>query len=182
LAAVCLTLTFASLACQIQVGGPTPAGPPIPVSTEAASDLADAWTGALLASAASGQVTLIVSETQLTSYLALRLAQSENPILDDPQVHLRDGTIQVYGRSVQGPFEANVRISLAPTINAEGELGFAISSADFGPLPVPEALASGTSALLTEAFTGSLGSLATGIRITTLAIADGQLAIVGEVR
>jgi hypothetical protein len=36
--------------------------------------------------------------------------------------------------------------------------------------------------LLTEAFTGTLGSMATGIRITSLAIADGQVAIVGSPR
>jgi len=38
------------------------------------------------------------------------------------------------------------------------------------------------SAILTEAFTGTLGSLATGIRVTSLAVADGQMAIVGELR
>jgi hypothetical protein len=175
-------LILLSLACQIHVGGPQLEGSPIPVSTEAASSLAEAWTGAVLGSASTGQVTLIVNEAQLTSYLALRLSQSENPVLQDPQVRLRDGVIQVYGRSVQGPFEANVLVRIQPTIDSEGDLGFSIASADFGPLPVPEALTEGTSTLLTEAFTGTFGSLATGIRITTLAIADGELAIVGVLR
>jgi hypothetical protein len=36
--------------------------------------------------------------------------------------------------------------------------------------------------LLTETLTTPLGSLATGIRVTVFAIADGQVAITGELR
>jgi hypothetical protein len=38
------------------------------------------------------------------------------------------------------------------------------------------------SELLTEAFTGTLGSMATGIRITSFDIAEGQIVIVGSPR
>jgi hypothetical protein len=123
-----------------------------------------------------------MNESELTSYLASRLAQSENPILREPQVYLRQGVMQIYGKSVQGPFEAGVLIEVQPRVGLEGELGFAVTKADFGPLPVPEAFTDSLSSVLTEAFAGSLGSLATGLRITTLAIADGELALIGEVR
>ena len=174
--------TLATLACQISVGGPEPPGPPIAVSTEAAAGLAQVWQEALLDSAGSGQVVLVLDETQLTSYLAVRLAQSENPILREPQVHLREGVMQIYGRSVQGPFEAGVLVEFEPRLDPQGALGFAITSADFGPLPVPAALIEGLSSMLTEGFAGTLGSLATGIRITTLVISDGELALIGEIR
>lgn len=174
--------TLAAVACQISVGGPEPPGPPIPVSTEAAAGLAQAWQEALLDSAGTGQVVLILNETQLTSYLAMRLAQGENSVLREPQVRLHEGVMQIYGKSVQGPFEARVLIEVEPRLSPTGALGFAITSADFGPLPVPAALTETVSSMLSEGFAGTLGSLATGIRITTLVISDGELALIGEIR
>jgi hypothetical protein len=182
IAASLAVLGCASLACQVWLGGPTSPPPAIPISTEAAADVARAWQDALLASVSTGEVAIILNESQLTSYLAARLARSDNPILEEPQVHLREGVMEIYGKTVQGPFEAGVRIELEPQLNSEGQLGFAISSVDLGPLPAPEALTEGLSSILTEAFAGSLGSLATGFRITTLAIANGEIALVGTVR
>lgn len=173
---------LAAVACQISVGGPEAPGPPIAVSTEAAASLTRVWQEALLDAAGSGQVVLILDETQLTSYLAVRLAQSENPILREPQVRLREGVMQIYGKSVQGPFEAGVLIEVEPRLGPQGALGFAVTSADFGPLPVPSAVTEGLSSMLTEGFAGTLGSLATGLRITTLVISDGELALIGEIR
>ncbi|MEX0788886.1 MAG: hypothetical protein WD906_00370 [Anaerolineales bacterium] len=182
IAASLAVLGFASLACQVWLGGPTAPPPLIPISTEAAGEVARAWQDALLASAATGEIAIILNESQVTSYLAARLARSDNPILVEPQVHLREGVMEIYGKTVQGPFEAGVRIELEPQLNSEGQLGFAISSIDLGPLPAPEALTEGLSSVLTEAFAGTLGSLATGFRITTLAIAHGEIALIGTVR
>jgi hypothetical protein len=36
--------------------------------------------------------------------------------------------------------------------------------------------------MITEAFTGSIGPLATGIRLTAVAIDNGEMAIQGQVR
>ena len=36
--------------------------------------------------------------------------------------------------------------------------------------------------MITEAFAGPIGSLATGLRVTSIAIEDGELALVGELR
>ncbi len=125
---------------------------------------------------------VILSESQLTSFLAARLAAQEKPALTQPQVYLRQGQLQIYGVAIQGPLRANVLVSIAPAVQSDGTIAFEIASADFGPLPAPNALKDSLSAILTEAFTGTLGSLATGIRITSLAIADGEMAIVGEIR
>ena len=59
---------------------------------------------------------------------------------------------------------------------------FELTTAEVGPIPAPGALKDSVSAILTEAFTGTLGSLATGIRVTSLAITNGEMAIVGELR
>ena len=170
----------AILACQIDVGGPQPPAETIPSSEAKATELAANWDAAL--SLGSGEVTLVITEQQLTSMLSERFEGDEEPILRRPQVFLREGEIKIYGTAGAGVFEAGALLSIQPTVDSEGNVEFEITTAEFGPVPAPEALTTVLSELLTEAFTGTLGSMATGIRITSLAIADGQVAIVGSPR
>jgi hypothetical protein len=141
-----------------------------------------AGTSALAGAVDTGQLTVILTEEQLTSALASRLAGEQDPSLKSPRVYLRDGTIQVFGDAQEGMFEATVRLVIAPVLDEEGRLGFELTAADFGPFPAPEGLKSGLSGMLSEALAGPMGTLATGIRITSVAIADGDLAIVAELR
>lgn len=176
-----LGLLLVGLACMVNVGGPRAPEPDL-VPAVKSEQLADTWRSALSIEPSNGQVMLVLSEGQLTSFLAARLANEQDPILRDPRVLLREGEIQVYGVASAGPFEAGALVSIQPRIDSEGELAFEITTAEFGPLPVPDTLMRGLSDLLSEAFTGKLGPLATGIRITSLAISDGEAAIVGELR
>ncbi len=118
----------------------------------------------------------------MTAFLAERIADREQPLIRNPQVYLRGGQIQVFGIAERGIFKANVLITVSPEITSEGDITFQLAEASLGPVPAPSALKSTISAVLTEAFTGSIGSLATGIRISSLAIADGQMTIAGELR
>jgi hypothetical protein len=170
------------MACQFYVGGPLPPETTISASHDQSDRLIDAWNSVLSLAADSGEVMLVLNEQQLTSYLSVRLSQDDRPLLDQPQVFLRDGEIRVYGIAALGPFEAGTLLSIQPILDSEGRIAFEVTSAEFGPLPAPKSLMEGLSELLTEAFTGKLGSLATGIRITSLAIAEGQVAIAGTLR
>ncbi|OGO12073.1 MAG: hypothetical protein A2Z66_14255 [Chloroflexi bacterium RBG_13_66_10] len=177
-----LSLALASIACQIDVGGPEPPGDPIPVSTEAAAELEHAWESAVAAAAGSGRLTILLTEAQVTSFVALRLDAQEDPLLTAPQVYLREGMIQIHGKTRQGVLAADVLITVTPTLQPDGTISFEVTSADLGPLPAPAALRQSVSAMLTEAFTSPLGSLATGFRITTLVVDGGEAALVGEIR
>ena len=173
-------MLFAGTACLINVGGPTPPAEFIPTSPDSADELTDTWDSAL--SLELEEIRLVITEQQLTSFLAQRIEDSDEPLLTRPQVFLREGEIRVYGTAGVGPFEAGALLSIQPSIDSNGDISFEVTSAEFGPVPAPEALTDGLSGLLTEAFTGKLGSLATGIRITSFAIAGGEVAIVGELR
>jgi uncharacterized protein YpmS len=177
-----LALAIAALACQIEVGGPEAPGAPIPTVEGAQVQLSTAWGQALEAALTTGQVYVILNESQLTTFLAAKMAESEEPALLSPQVYLQQDTLQIYGIVDQGPFLANALLIVKPSIDSEGQISFELTQADIGPLPIPGALQDTISALLTEAFTGTIGSLATGIRITSIAITDGEMAIVGELR
>lgn len=182
LALMAASLIVAGLACRINLGGPTPPSDPIQFSTLEALQLEDAWRSAIEASPLDGRVILVVTERELTAFLAARMADAEDPLLQQPQVRLTSGEIQIFGVATAGPLEASALLSIQPQVDADGALAFNITTAEVGPLPLPDTLKQGLADLLTEAFTGKLGSVATGIRITSLAIADGEAAIVGELR
>ena len=105
------TLILATLACSMFVGGPDYPEGTIPVSTQAVESLKTQIEAAVQAGAESGVVTLQITEEQITSYIAFKLATQENPILQDPQVFLRDEKMQVYGKVERGYFVANVLIA-----------------------------------------------------------------------
>jgi hypothetical protein len=180
-AGLLVTLGATVLACRLNLGGP-PLPPAPPVSDLAATQASSAWSDALEDALATGQVTVILSESELTSAVAARLTGDDEALFHSPVVTLRDGVIQIYGVMQQGPVEANVRLAVTPVIEGDGRLGFDLTSADFGPLPAPDALRETVSTMLSEALAGPMGSLATGFRVTSVAVADGDLAIVAEVR
>ena len=172
-------MLLATIACQIHVGGPKAPGEPIPTAT---NDLTEVWQAATTAALTSGQVMVILDEIQLTTFIAHRLETDETPLLSQPQIYLRENAIQVFGTTERDFVKANVLLAITPLVDPDGNITLELTTAEFGPIPAPEALKETISAVLTEAFTGSFGSLATGIRVTTLSINDGQLAIVGELR
>ena len=182
IACAVLALGIGTLACTLDVGGPAAPGDPVPTSEAAAQEILDAWKSAAAASVSGGEVQLLINESQLTSLMAARLAENDDPVLLDPQVYLRQGQLQIYGTVQQGPLQGNVLLSITPRLNTDGTLAFDLTSADLGPLPAPEGVKDSLSAIITEAFAGPIGSLATGLRVTSIAIDNGELALVGELR
>ena len=185
-----LSLVLTSLACTIFVGGPDYSSlPPIPVSAESAESIKDELARAIEAGAQTGVITVNLTEPQITSYLAARLKTDPNlqqsdrqPLIMDPQVYLRDGQMQIYGKTQQGMFAANIGIIVSMGVDANGEPQIDVVSADFGPFPAPEGLKDAITAMVREAYTGSLGPVATGLRIESIAIANGVMTVTGRVR
>jgi hypothetical protein len=185
-----LVLVLTSLACTIFVGGPDYSSlPPIPVTGEAAESIKEELRRAFEAGAQTGVVTINLTEPQISSYLATRmqtdpgLQQSDKkPLITDPQVYLRDGQMQIYGKTQQGIFAANIGIIVQVGVDANGQPLIEIVSADFGPFPAPEGLKSAITAMVKEAYTGSLGPVATGLRIEAISIANGLMTITGRIR
>jgi hypothetical protein len=185
-----LSFVLTSLACTIFVGGPDYSSlPPIPVSAESAESIKEELRRAFEAGAQTGVITININEPQITSYLAARmqtdpsLQQSDQkPLITNPQVYLRDGQMQIYGKTQQGIFAANIGIIVKVGVDTDGQPLIEIVSADFGPFPAPEGLKNAITAMIQEAYTGSLGPVATGLRIETISIANGIMTITGRIR
>jgi uncharacterized protein YpmS len=175
-------LLLSTLACTIFVGGPDYPDTSIPVSTQAVLDLQNQITAAVQSGAQGGEVTFQIDQTQLTSYLASRLASQSKPLFTDPQVYLQDGQMEVYGKAERGLLSANVKVTIYVSINEQGQPKIEISAVDFGPLPMPASLREALTATIQEAYTGSLGPIATGFRLEDITIADGVMTVTGRIK
>jgi hypothetical protein len=176
-------LLLTSLACSVFVGGPDYPQQTVTASPDEALSMQTQIEQALLAGAESGIVTLQITESQLTSYIAEKISAKENPPFTDPQVTLRDGQMKLYGKVKQGMFAANMLITMNVGIDpTSGMPKIEIASADFGPVPAPEGVNSAISAVIDEAFTGSMGPVATGFRLETITIADGVMTLTGRIK
>jgi uncharacterized protein YpmS len=184
LAIVALLVLFvlAMLACTISVGGPDYPQDRIPVSTEAVGEAQSAVQTAAALGLQTGTVTLALTEPQLTSFLANKLQEQQDPLITDPQVQLRDSAITVYGTAQQGYFRGTVKIVLSAGIDANGQLKIELTSANFGPLPVPAGLRDLITATVQQAYTGAIGPVATGFRLESITIADGTMTVVGKIK
>ena len=174
------TLLFVDLACTFNLGGPTYPYPSIQVSTEAVGEMQSSFQTAVAFEGGSGQVTLSVSEAELTSYLYFKLQGHSKPLITNPQVYLRDGQLIIYGTTSKGYFQATSSIILNAEVDEQGHLKIVLTSADFGPLPVPNGIKEIITSTIQEAYTGALGPLATGFRLQSITISDGTMTIVGQ--
>lgn len=176
-------LILASLACSIFVGGPDYPEQTVPVSENEVINMRTLIEQAFLAGAESGVVTLQFTESQLTSYIALKMQEKANPPFTEPQILLRDGQMQMYGKTASGMFSANILITMNVSIDETSGLPkIEIASADFGPIPAPEGINNAISAIIDEAFTGSLGPVAIGFRLESITIADGLMTMTGRIK
>ncbi|HKJ38567.1 MAG TPA: hypothetical protein VJ972_07310 [Anaerolineales bacterium] len=184
-----ITLILTSLACTVFVGGPDYSDrAPIPVSNQAAESLKEEVKRAFESGLQTGEVTININESQITSVLALRLQTDQNlqqdsqPLITDPQVYLRDGQMQIFGKTKQGMFTANIGIIVSVGVDETNKPKIEIISADFGPLPAPDGIKNAISTMIDEAYTGSLGPVATGLRIESISTANGIMTVVGRIR
>jgi hypothetical protein len=175
-------LLLAILACTINIGGPAYPDQRIPVSTQAVGELLSAVQTAVAAGADSGEIKLVITEPQVTSYLATNLQTQNQPLFTDPQVYLQDGQIQIYGTARQGYFLATIKLVVTAGVDAQGQLKIELTSADFGPLPVPAGLQEVVTAAIQEAYTGAIGPAAVGFRLESITVADGTMTIIGRTK
>ena len=175
-----LALTIASVACNLGVPKPTPTPQPtpIPVSSESAGELQDVWATAI-AGSKDGQVSVVMTEEQLTSALAINLAKNPDSPIKDPQVLLRDGKMTITANATVQGVKAPIRISASAAPDANGVLKVSIEEAKFGVLPMPGILLDTFSSSINELVSGQFGPQSTGIKITAVTIADGQMVLTG---
>ena len=177
------TLVLAGLACNFGLGGPKPPQETIPVSTEAVESLQQEVAEAMQQAAQTGTFTLELTETQVTSAMALALQQSPVAVVQNPQVYLRDGRIQLTGTAEQGGLKGPINVVIAVEVGQDCKPHFKVVSANFGLLPLPEEVLNSFMPLAEQALSDLIASSEGGgapLCLQSVVIADGKMTISGQ--
>jgi uncharacterized protein YpmS len=176
-----LTL-WATLGCIIFLGGPDYPTNSVPFSPEMGQTAQAQLKTAIAEATQSGRFTLTLTQEHLTALLNARLQERSGLNFKEPLVLLHPDVMEIYGKVQQGNVVANVKISLAVSVNAQGKPQFQIVSVVLGPLPLPQGVLESITAMLNEAFVGAVGPAATGLRLESIVIEEGRLTLRGRVR
>lgn len=179
-----LVLLTATLACSLpgRRQQPTVYTDPIPVSTQAATELAQSVDQARQVIEQGGEFDIRLTEEQLTSAAALEIAEDPDNMLSEIRIYLREGQVQFTAQYTQGntklPLVVNLTVSVAP----DGGLAYTISYAAIGPLPVPQVVLDQLTNELDKVLTENLTASGKEVVFEKIEIADGVLHLTGKTR
>jgi len=176
------TLLLISLACNLLNRTAQIPTETIPVTTQAVESLKEEINQAGQDLKSKGQVTVTLDEAELTSLIAFELQNQETPILQEPQIYLRDGQVILLGKVKQGDTMVPVELALTVSANSDGRPVYQIDSAKIGSLPLPEVLFKEYSEQLNTVFASKINPRLDEIFIDRITIADGAMTIQGHTR
>jgi len=135
---VVVTLAVSIMACQVTSGPKPPRA--VTVNPEQAMSLEKAIQNPEV-NPSSGIVTIRVTESQVSSYLALNFSKETSEFLSNPQILFEPGKVHIYGTLQSSVFPVDGRV-ISEIILVNKTPQVKIASAEFGFLPVPANLLS----------------------------------------
>jgi len=169
-----LLLALTIVACKA-AGSATLPGGPVEVSPEAAQRVEAKLVEALTLNS-SNQFILRFTDEEVTSYLALKLEETAEPPITDPQIRFTRGKIYVAGKLTNvGPIQVRAMIVAAPRI-MDDQLAIDVENVYFGPIPVPNTLLDSLSQTIDQA----LEEAQVNLKITQVEVFEDEIVIVGE--
>jgi len=179
---VIVVLASAALACNFGRRAVETPALQVPVSTEAVQSLEETAANSYNEFQQSGKINLTVTEEQLTSMVAQELEEQGTEGISNPQVHLRDGQIQLTGDIQTQGITAPATMVMEVTIDDNGRPSLQIISANVGPFPVPESLIENVEIRLNQAFLNQLDEMAPNLVVESVVIGDGKMTVTGHTR
>jgi len=171
-----LLVALTIVACTT-AGSATLPGGPVEVSPEAAQRVEAKLVKALTLDP-SAQFILRFTDEEVTSYLAIKLEETTETPITDPQVRFTKGKIYIAGKLTNvGPVQVRAMIVAAPHVT-DDQLVIDIESVYLGPISAPNALLDSLSQTIDEAFEEAQVKL----KITQVEVFESEIVIVGEKR
>jgi hypothetical protein len=155
---------------------------PVPVSSEAAQQLVDNIENAAATAVAGGTVTIVITESQLTSLAVLEMQDSVETDIQNLQIHLQDGLVRISGQVKNGNLSMNASIDVKITADTQGQPHSEIVSARVGPFPVPESMLNDITSGLDQFLIDQINSSGDQVFIQQISIADGKMTITGNLK
>jgi uncharacterized protein YpmS len=178
-----IMLILIGLACRLPVDLAKENISDVPIySTEDAQAVEEILQNA---QAQTGQFAFTITEEQLTSYITLKLSETQDDFtVQNAVVSLDDSLIitkaDLYFTKIG--LKVPAEISLSGTTTVDGELVFSLETISLGNLELPENMEKNLSMSIEEAMNSNLGTQLSGFRMDTLYIDEGMITISGSRR
>jgi uncharacterized protein YpmS len=177
-------LIFASLACNLlrrDESTPVPTET-APAATEEIQLTQEPLQPTLPTDTPSSQFILEMDENQMTSLVASELQNQTDPQINDPQVRLRNGQIEFEANVNQSGLSLPLRLAVAVTVGDQGKPDYEITSANLGPLPLPESILEQFSKQLDLVLADQLTIDGKDLILESITIQDGLMTATGHTR
>jgi uncharacterized protein YpmS len=166
-----------SLACGpcnlLSAEVPTPPRP-IAVSTESAAQL-ESRIQQNLGGEPGGQFILRMTDEEVTSLVATKLAQYDESPVTDPQIWFTKGKIYGTGRLVNVvPVDTPFYVVTSTRI-VDGQVEVVVEDVEAGALPIPESVVD----TLSQSVNETLQEMQLDVEVTAIEILEGEIVVQG---
>jgi len=176
---IILSLLVSSLACNFGRSALEPTAT-IPVSTEAVEALLDKITSAEEQVRESGELDLVLSESEVTSTITVALEKYDTVPINDVQVFLRDDRLRINGSYQDGNLSLPLAIVAQPEVSPGGQFSLALESVKLGPVSAPDVLTEELQSVMDQQVTNAVvEQVGDSFVVTEVRIDDGFITIRG---
>ncbi len=169
-----LLVALTILACTAADSATLPGGP-VGISPEAAQRVEAKLVEALTLNP-NDQFILRFTDEEVTSYLALKLEETTEPPITNPQIRFTKGKMYVAGELTNiSPIQLRAMIIAIPRLT-DDQLAIDIESVYLGPIPIPNTLLDSLSQTIDQA----LEEAQVNLKITQVEVFESEIVIVGE--
>ncbi len=169
-----LLVALTILACTAADSATLPGGP-VGISPEAAQRVEAKLVEALTLNP-NDQFILRFTDEEVTSYLALKLEETTEPPITNPQIRFTKGKMYVAGELTNiSPIQLRAMIIAIPRVT-DDQLAIDIESVYLGPIPIPNTLLDSLSQTIDQA----LEEAQVNLKITQVEVFESEIVIVGE--
>jgi uncharacterized protein YpmS len=169
-------LLFASLACNYARRNANREVDTLPQSTASLDSIEGASIDA------QGKLRLVLDEAQLTALIEKELSTQDNPVIQDPQVFLRDGQMVLTGKVQQSGLNADMTMTMDVGVTADGRPDVSLVSVSVGMFSLPQNMVDDLSAQIKSAFESKIDQGIDKIFIESISIEGGEMVIEGHAR
>ena len=173
-----LSIILASLACNLPIRKTAV----VPVTTQSAGEFSANLQEAAEEAAKTGIVDFTFSESQITSFLALQLQSEPDPFLQNPQIFLRDGKIEIHGDVKQSGLLLPFKASISVEANGSGGMDYHLDSGSISSIPLPKSILEQIDTQARQMIDTIVTEQLSNVYIENVSIADGSMTVTGQSR
>ncbi len=126
----------------------------------------------------TGELTIAITEAQLTTYIIENLQKEYRAILSNPVVIFQPDQVELYGTIKSDSISADGKIVMSVSIDPNGEPVVKILDANFGPFPIPSDLLNNLSNSVGQAIMDSMKDNQSDYRLESITFTTGVATIV----